>query len=160
MGQQTMATPKTKKSKTTKTSASTRKRAAPKSAKAKFAAAEDTTPQAKRIAPAAPKTPVVVAETTLTKVSPPLRKQDLLEKVSRRSGTSKRDAKPVIEAMLALLGEALDEGRELNLEPLGKVKVKRAKDLSNAKVSIVKVRRRRQSTDNKDQDVSLAPAAE
>lgn len=69
-----------------------------------------------------------------------LRKRELIDKVVKRSGIKKKDAKPVIEAMLAELGEVLAEGRDLALPPLGRVKVNRKKDLPNGQVLIVKVR--------------------
>lgn len=70
----------------------------------------------------------------------PLKKQELIAKVVERSDVSKKYAKPVIEAMLAVLGEALGEGRDLNLQPLGKVKRKRMKDTGNARVIVANIR--------------------
>ncbi|MEL7212570.1 MAG: HU family DNA-binding protein [Pseudomonadota bacterium] len=69
-----------------------------------------------------------------------MRKPDLIEKVVVRSGVKKKDAKPVVEAMLAVLGEALAEGQEMRLPPLGKVMVNRTKDLENGTAYIVKIR--------------------
>ncbi len=69
-----------------------------------------------------------------------MRKPDLIEKVVIRSGVKKKDAKPVVEAMLAVLGEALAEGQEMRLPPLGKLKVNRIKDLENGTAYIVKIR--------------------
>ena len=57
-----------------------------------------------------------------------------------RSGVKKKDAKPVVEAMLAVLGEALADNRELNIQPLGKVKVRRAKQMPNGRVLVTKIR--------------------
>lgn len=71
-----------------------------------------------------------------------LRKKELIERVVARSGVKKKDAKPTIEAMLAVLGEALGKGEELNLHPLGKVKVNRVIEKPNAVVLITKVRRK------------------
>lgn len=69
-----------------------------------------------------------------------MKKRDLLEKVVKRSGIKKKDAKPVVEAMLAVMGEALAEGRELNLPPFGKLKTNRIKDTGNARILNCKLR--------------------
>ncbi len=52
----------------------------------------------------------------------------------------KKDAKPVIEAMLAVLGEALTDHREINLPELGRIKVRKEKMLPNGRVMITKIR--------------------
>jgi len=69
-----------------------------------------------------------------------MRKPDLIEKVVARSGIKKKDAKPVVEAMLAVLAETLAEGREMRLPPLGKVIINRTKELDNGTAYIVKIR--------------------
>jgi DNA-binding protein HU-alpha len=81
--------------------------------------------------------------------TPMLRKKELIERVVVRSGIKKKDAKPVIEAMLAVLGEALANGEDLNLQPLGKVMVKRVKEQTNAKVMVTRIRQRNAAGDSK-----------
>ncbi|MEN8983771.1 MAG: HU family DNA-binding protein [Planktotalea arctica] len=71
---------------------------------------------------------------------PALKKKELIDTVTERSGIKKKDAKPVIEAMLEVLGETLAEGREMNLQPLGKIKINRTKEVQGGNVLIVKVR--------------------
>ncbi len=71
---------------------------------------------------------------------PTMRKKELIDAVVAKSGIKKKDAKPVIEAMLEVLGSALQDGRELNLQPLGKVKVNREKKLAVGKVLITRIR--------------------
>jgi DNA-binding protein HU-alpha len=71
-----------------------------------------------------------------------LRKKELIEKVVARSGVKKKDAKPVVEAVLAELGVALTSNRGMALPPLGKIKINRNKPLPNGRVSIVKVRQK------------------
>ena len=71
---------------------------------------------------------------------PEMKKQELLQKVLTRSGIKKKDAKPVVEAMLEVLGEALANGRELNLQPLGKIKMNRIKEMDRARVIVAKIR--------------------
>ena len=73
-------------------------------------------------------------------IGPVMRKKELIDLVVERSGIKKKDAKPVIEAMLSVLGEALSDSRELNLLPMGKIKVLNEKDLGNGKMMRVKVR--------------------
>jgi nucleoid DNA-binding protein len=73
-------------------------------------------------------------------VGPVMRKKELIDLVVERSGIKKKDAKPVVDAMLAVLGEALNDSRELNLLPMGKFKVLNEKDLGNGKMMRVKVR--------------------
>ena len=104
-----------------------------------------TTPRTKAPAkPAAkPATPAKAAEVAV------LRKKELIERVVARSGVKKKDAKPTIEAMLAVLGEALAAGEELNLQPLGKVMVKKTKELANAKMMVCRIRQRNAVEDDK-----------
>lgn len=70
-----------------------------------------------------------------------LRKPDFIDRVVERSGGKKKDVKPAVEAALAVLGEAIASGEELNLPPLGKLKVTRRKDAPNADILICRVRR-------------------
>jgi nucleoid DNA-binding protein len=84
--------------------------------------------------------PVVVTDSTRVVSDPALKKKELIDAVVERSGIKKKDAKPVIEAMLAILGQTLADGRELNLQPLGKVKINRAKDVQGGKVLVTKIR--------------------
>lgn len=76
----------------------------------------------------------------VAEAGPELKKQELLEKLIGRADVQKKLAKPVLDAVLELLGEALAEGRDLNLPPLGKVKVNRVKDMAQARVIVAKIR--------------------
>ncbi|SIS71348.1 DNA-binding protein HU-alpha [Roseivivax lentus] len=91
-------------------------------------------------------------------MQPELKKRELIDKVVRRSGVKKRDAKPAVEAVLAILGEALAEGRELNVKPFGKMKVQRVRDTGNGQVLVTKVRQPAEA--EKDAPDPLAQAAE
>jgi DNA-binding protein HU-alpha len=84
--------------------------------------------------------PMVVSDNRPVVAGPMLKKKDFVDRVTERSGVKKKDAKPAIEAALALLGEALIAGEELNLPPLGKIKVNRAKDVSGGIMLMVKLR--------------------
>ncbi|MBM1556807.1 HU family DNA-binding protein [Sulfitobacter mediterraneus] len=85
-------------------------------------------------------TPAVVDAPQPVVLGPMLRKKELIEKVVDRAGIKKKDAKPVIEAMLAVLGEALTDHREINLPELGRIKVRKEKMLPNGRVMITKIR--------------------
>lgn len=74
---------------------------------------------------------------------PMMRKKELIDAVVAASGAKKKDAKPVVEAMLKVMGNALRDGRELNLHPFGSVKVRRAKDMVKARVLTTKIRQRK-----------------
>ncbi|VAW00501.1 hypothetical protein MNBD_ALPHA07-1221 [hydrothermal vent metagenome] len=107
---------------------------------------ENTSKKTKKpaLAKPSPKAPVkkaaVVAEVTPQVLGPELKKKELIDLVVEKSAIAKRDAKPVIEAMLAVLGDTIAEGREMNLQPLGKVKYNRIKEMDNARIVILKLR--------------------
>ncbi|NUB43827.1 HU family DNA-binding protein [Fertoebacter nigrum] len=85
-------------------------------------------------APVAPD-PVVVTPATV------LKKKELIERVSKAAGGKKKDVKEIVEATLAVLGDALSKGEELNLPPLGRAKVNRQKDLASGEMMVLKLRR-------------------
>ncbi|SEM82030.1 HU family DNA-binding protein [Palleronia pelagia] len=78
---------------------------------------------------------------------PEIKKKDLLERVAAQAGVKKPEAKPIVEAMLAVMGQALSDGEQLNLQPFGKVKVQKKKDLPNGQALTLKLRRSSQSLD-------------
>ncbi|GEM_PF-1335873 len=101
------------------------------------------------------------AKQTINLVSPEedtrFLKKHLLENVSRRTGVRKNEIRPIVDAVLAELGEALAEDAELVLQPLGKLMVKRVKDVSNATVYTCRIRH---STSQPDVAVALNPEEE
>ena len=60
-----------------------------------------------------------------------LKKSAFIERVMARVDIKKRDAKPTIEAALAVLTDALVAGEDINLPPAGKFRVMRTKDLDD-----------------------------
>ncbi len=84
--------------------------------------------------------PTVVKVTGPVVAQADLKKKELIDLVVERSGIKKKDAKPVIEAMLAVLGETIASGRELNLQPLGKLRINRSTDKGNGRVIVCKLR--------------------
>ncbi len=86
--------------------------------------------------------PSVVETLSPVVLSNELRKKELFELVVERSGMKKKDVKPVVEAMLAVLGDAFAEQREMNLQPLGKVKIQRGKELHDGRALVLKLRQK------------------
>ncbi|WP_296428558.1 HU family DNA-binding protein [Yoonia sp.] len=60
-----------------------------------------------------------------------LKKPVFLDRVVTRTGLKKRDVKPAVEAALAVLAEALTNGEELVLPPLGKLRVVKTKEIGD-----------------------------
>lgn len=69
-----------------------------------------------------------------------LRKKELIETVVLRSGIKKKDAKPVVEAMLEILGEHVALAKDMNIQPFGKIMFQKQIDKSNAMVSVARIR--------------------
>jgi nucleoid DNA-binding protein len=70
-----------------------------------------------------------------------LRKKELIERVAAVSGVKKQDTRAIIDAVLAVLGDALAAGETLALPPLGKARVNRHKDVDGGEMLTVKLRR-------------------
>ena len=102
--------------------------------------------------------PDVVYSDLPSAAAPELRKKELIDTVVERSGIKKRDVKPVIEAMLAVLGENIADGRDINIPPFGKLKVTRMK--KTTKASVMTMRLRRSETTKVESTDPLAQAAE
>lgn len=99
--------------------------------------------------------PVNAPEAVVTE--PELKKKELVDLVVDRSGIKKKDAKPVVEAMLAVLGETIASGRELNLQPFGKLRINRAADKGNGNVIICKLRQSKAAMDKANPANATAP---
>ncbi|MGK7652647.1 HU family DNA-binding protein [Roseovarius sp. B08] len=83
----------------------------------------------------------IVTETAGADIlSTEIKKPEFLQLVADRAGLNKNKVKPVVDAMLDVLGDAFLEGRGLNIKPLGKVKINRQKDVGNARVTVAKIR--------------------
>lgn len=101
-------------------------------------------------------TPEVVSDVKSVVTAPELKKRELLDLVAERSGLRKNQIKPAVEAMMEILGEAIAEGRELNLEPFGKLKHQRAKETSNARVTVAKIRQNKSARAQKDEEIDTS----
>ena len=70
-----------------------------------------------------------------------IKKPEFIDRAVDRTDVKRRDAKPAIKAALAVLAEALVKGEELNLPPMGKLRVVKMKDVGDgAKVLTLKLR--------------------
>lgn len=79
--------------------------------------------------------------TDVAQASDMLKKPEFIDRVIARVDAKKRDAKPVIEAALAVLADALASGEDVNLPPAGKFRVIRSKVLDEgAQVITMKLR--------------------
>lgn len=71
----------------------------------------------------------------------PIKKGALLDKVVERSGAKRSDAKLVVEALFAVMGEELAAENDMQLPPLGKLKVVKTKEVGRgAKAITLKLR--------------------
>ena len=76
-----------------------------------------------------------------------IKKPELLDEVVLRTGLKKRDVKPAVEAALSVLGDALRDGAEVNVPPLGKFRVVKSKELEGgAAVKTLKLRTPKHAT--------------
>lgn len=87
-----------------------------------------------------------------------LSKKQLIDAVVTRTGVKRREARPAVEAVLAIMGEAMAEGRVLNLSPFGKLRTARVKAVENAQIIVARIRRRAPAAD--DPAMPLAQPAE
>lgn len=106
-----------------------------RSAPRKTATPRKTAAAAKKPAGALP-----VQDVPAAPALPELKRQELLTKVVERAEVKKKFAKPVLEAALEVIGEALAQGRDLNLAPLGKLKINRVREQGGARVVIARIR--------------------
>ncbi|MEM9349951.1 MAG: HU family DNA-binding protein [Pseudomonadota bacterium] len=138
-----MARATTTKKTTTRTAAArkTTSSKAPAASKAKAPAPKTSTAKAPAKGVVTPKAAVPEAE-----VAREFKKKELVDRVVAATGAKKGQARPVIEATLAVLGEAMAKGEAMNLEPLGKLKVQKEKDVGAATVYSCRVRRKKSGT--------------
>ena len=156
------AAPKTAPKSTAKTSA--KSTTAPKkkttkaptsiTAAAKAAAGKDTTP--------APVKPATVTKLEPVVAGPALRKKELLDTVALKTGMKRSEVKKVVEATLTTMGLALQDSRDLNLQPFGTVKVNRERKLPDGKVVAARIRQARDlpQDDMTSDDVAPDPVIE
>lgn len=145
-------------SKAAKSTAATSIRKSVKStaqAKAPAAKPAPVTPITAKAPPAPKGAPVKVVDAPQSVIlGPVMRKKELIDTVVEQTGRKKKDVKPVVEAMLSVLGDALGDNRELNLPPFGRLMVRKEKDLANGRMVVAKIRQ----TGPKSEDRPAKPA--
>lgn len=87
----------------------------------------------------------------------PINKKEFVGRVAKRAELRPNQVRAATEAVLEELGRALVNGEELKLPGLGKLQVKRKKDIGKAEIMICKLRRKKDVESGGD---PLAPAAE
>lgn len=89
----------------------------------------------------------------------PLTRRELINRVADATGVKKPVVRQVVDGILKELGDTLSDGKALNLPPLGKASVRRQKEMPNAEILVLKLRRNRAAA-SPDEDDPIAPAAE
>ncbi|MDZ7905905.1 MAG: HU family DNA-binding protein [Cypionkella sp.] len=69
-----------------------------------------------------------------------LKMKDLLTSVITKTGAKKKDAKDVVDAVLAEISAALNAGKSLNLPALGNLRVAKIQDKGDVKMMVLKLR--------------------
>lgn len=80
----------------------------------------------------------------------PLKLKELIEAVVERTGQRKGEARTAVQAALAVMGEALAEGTEVNLPPLGKMKINRSKPTPRGQMMMIKLVQNRRGPPSED----------
>ena len=83
--------------------------------------------------------PATASETAATSEQAPMKLKELIEAVVERTGQRKGEVRTAVQAALAVIGETLGEGQEMNLPGLGKLKVNRTKPTPRGKMMMVKL---------------------
>ncbi|MGO4915688.1 HU family DNA-binding protein [Pseudogemmobacter sp. W21_MBD1_M6] len=86
-------------------------------------------------------TPQIDQADTAVVAGPALRKKEFVERVALACGVKKQTVKSVVDATLAELGLALENGEEPILQPFGKLKVTRRKSVPNGEMLVLRLRR-------------------
>ena len=73
--------------------------------------------------------------------APTLKIRDLVRRVAEASGAKRKDAKALVEAKLAALGESLAKGEDFNLPGLGRMRIARTAEKDGASHLTLKVKR-------------------
>lgn len=132
-------TPAKKPARSKTKAATTRPRAARKTVNSKNKITENRTPEV------VPKTlpsiaPVISSKSEDQDANKEIKKGEILDRLVARTGMKKGDARSALDAVLGVLGEALDEGADMSLAPLGKIKIARTKDTPNGKMVVCRVK--------------------
>nr|WP_111297865.1 DNA-binding protein [Paracoccus saliphilus] len=71
-----------------------------------------------------------------------VQKRDFIDRVLAATGARRNEARPIIEATLAQLGQVLSAGQTLAVPPLGRARINLEKDARGGDVITLRLRRR------------------
>lgn len=116
-----------------------------KKAKRSTTRAAATTPMAAaKTAVKAPKASVISTKTTSLGADEAPRaeatKKDIVAAMMSATGMKKGDARRAMEATMVAIADALAQGKDLSLPPLGKIKIARMKDTPNGKLVVLRAK--------------------
>lgn len=72
-----------------------------------------------------------------------LRLRDVVERVCDRSGMRKAEARAAIEATMSVIGDAIENGEDIDLPGFGKLKCQREKETGRGKAYVLRLMRNR-----------------
>jgi DNA-binding protein HU-alpha len=132
-----------------------------KSTKPALAAVQNTPkPSPESTTASAPKVavvPKVDAEATdFAPKAETVKMKDLLTTVTTKTGAKKKDAKDVIDALLAEIAAALTAGKALSLPPLGNLRVAKTMDKGGSPMMVLRLRMGNSDAKAKDTNEALA----
>ena len=109
------------------------KRSTTKAASARPKAARATTAKTEKPKQVADKATGAVETANLSK-------KELIGRVMEHAGMKKGEARRAVDATMAVLGQALGEGKNIAAAPLGKMSIARQKDTANGKLVVVRIK--------------------
>ena len=132
-----------------------------KSTKPALAAVQNTPkPSPESTTASAPKVAVVPKVDAEATDSAPkaetVKMKDLLTTVTTKTGAKKKDAKDVIDALLAEIAAALTAGKALSLPPLGNLRVAKTMDKGGSPMMVLRLRMGNSDAKAKDTNEALA----
>lgn len=71
---------------------------------------------------------------------PEMTKKDLVESMMSATGMKKGEARRALEATMSAVADALKEGKDLAVPPLGKIKIARTKETPNGKLVVLRAK--------------------
>lgn len=68
-----------------------------------------------------------------------IKKKDFVEQVAAAAGVKKAEARAAVDAALAIIADRVLAGDELNLPPLGKLRLMKEKDTGKARIATLRL---------------------
>ncbi len=76
-----------------------------------------------------------------------LKKKELIDRIIAESGMKRGEVRTALDATMTVLRQALREGNDLSIAPLGKIKIAREKETPNGKLVVCRVKLKDPDTD-------------